>query len=75
MHISFRASNDGQSLEVKSVSYEHNHKVNKVYIHRCTNLAPDLQIAANFTWLVMDIKSLTSTDDRNWNGYISSLWD
>ena len=43
----FRATNDGQSLEVKSVSYEHNHDVNKVYIHSCTILAPNLQIAAN----------------------------
>ena len=47
MHISLRASNDGQSLEVKSVSYDHNHDFNKVCVHSCSISARVLQISAS----------------------------
>ena len=31
MHISLRASEDGQTLEIKSLSLDHNHEINQVF--------------------------------------------
>ena len=31
MHISLRASEDGQTLEIKSRSLDHNHEINQVF--------------------------------------------
>ena len=49
MHISLRASEDGQSLEIKSLSLDHNHEINQVFFG-LTCVADAL-----FTWLYTGI--------------------